>query len=168
MKRIDIERLSDTYQVRALKLDDVPMILGFCREQTQYYAYCGEEITAERIEHDLLFVPPGFEMERKFYVGFFEGDKLTAVMDFLYGYPDDACAFIGFFMVRQGLQGRGVGSRIAARAFEYLKAQDIETCRLAIDGGNPQSKHFWRKNGFDVVNTVRQEEGTILVAEKRL
>ena len=39
---------------------------------------------------------------------------------------------------------------------------------LGIDKNNPQSNHFWRKNGFEVIREVVQEEGTILVAEKEL
>ena len=39
---------------------------------------------------------------------------------------------------------------------------------LGIDKENPQSNHFWTKNGFSVIKEVEQEEGTILVAEKIL
>ena len=40
--------------------------------------------------------------------------------------------------------------------------------RLGIDKGNPQSNHFWNKNGFLVIKEVDQDGGTILVAEKTL
>ena len=39
---------------------------------------------------------------------------------------------------------------------------------LGIDKENPQSNHFWAKNGFSVIREVEQDEGTILVAEKCL
>ena len=40
--------------------------------------------------------------------------------------------------------------------------------QLGIDKDNPQSNHFWRKNGFEVIREVEIEEGIILVAEKQL
>jgi hypothetical protein len=39
---------------------------------------------------------------------------------------------------------------------------------LGIDKENPQSNHFWKKNGFDVIRVVEREDGTILVAKKQL
>ena len=41
-------------------------------------------------------------------------------------------------------------------------------CRLGIDKDNPQSNRFWKKNGFEVIREVKQENGTVLVAEKNL
>lgn len=168
MNQLELGRLSPAYDVRRLTLDDVDMILAFCRRQTLYYQYCGKEPSAELIRQDLQLAPPGIPMEQKYYVGFFEGNRLAAIMDLIAGYPDDNTAFIGFFMVDSDLQGKGVGSSIVAQALEYLKAQDFLRCRLGIDKENPQSRHFWKKNGFGVIREVRREEGIILLAERKL
>lgn len=40
--------------------------------------------------------------------------------------------------------------------------------RLAIDKGNPQSSHFWKKNGFEVISEADVNGWTKLVAEKKL
>lgn len=40
--------------------------------------------------------------------------------------------------------------------------------KKGIDKDNPQSNHFWRKNGFEIIREVEIEEGMILVAEKQL
>lgn len=40
--------------------------------------------------------------------------------------------------------------------------------RLGIDKENPQSNHFWRKNGFTVLREAAQECGIVLLAERRL
>jgi hypothetical protein len=40
--------------------------------------------------------------------------------------------------------------------------------RLAIDKGNPQSTHFWRKNGFEIISEADVNGWTKLVAEKQL
>ena len=51
---------------------------------------------------------------------------------------------------------------------KYLSEQGFQKCQLGIDKDNPQSNHFWRKNGFEVIREVEIEEGIILVAEKQL
>ena len=38
-------------------------------------------------------------MEDKYYLGFFAGDELVAVMDLILNYPKADIAFIGFFMM---------------------------------------------------------------------
>lgn len=168
LKKIEIENLSKQYYVRKLNLDDVEMIYTFCKSNTQYYEYCGRDISTELIESDIKTAPPGIPMEQKYYIGFFENNLLVAIMDLIDGYPDDNDAFIGFFMMNSQLQGTGIGSRIISEVLNYLKEKGFEMCQLGIDKDNPQSNHFWRKNGFVVVREVVQEEGTILVAQRQL
>ena len=141
---IDLSKLSRRCRVRVLRDADADAILALCRENTQYYAYCGRQISREEILRDLHITPPGKTLADKYYVGFFDGDILAAVMDLIDGYPEERDCFIGFFMMNKSLQGRG------------------------IDRDNPQAAHFWRKNGFSVIRQVEQEGGMILVARKSL
>ena len=83
MKTIDINKLSQRYDVRKLNFDDVEMIYTFCKRNTQYYEYCGKEITIELIENDLEITPPGIPDEQKYYIGFFDNNKLVAIMDLI-------------------------------------------------------------------------------------
>ncbi|MFW5630132.1 MAG: GNAT family N-acetyltransferase [Acetivibrio ethanolgignens] len=168
MKKIEIRKFSKVYDVRKLNINDVEMIYTFCKSNTQYYEYCGKDISTELIERDIKITPPGIPMEQKYYIGFFENNLLVAIMDLIDGYPDDNTAFIGFFMMNSQLQGTGIGSKIISEVLNYLKGKGFEMCRLGIDKDNPQSNHFWRKNGFKVVREVVQEEGTILIAERQL
>lgn len=164
MKTIEIKKLSKKYKIRTLHLEDTKMIYTFCKKNTQYYEYCGKELTIPFIEQDLVITPPNIPLDQKYYVGFFDGEKLVAVMDLIDGYPDQECAYIGFFMMNHDLQGEGVGSAIISDVLAYLREEGFEKCQLGIDRDNPQSNHFWRKNGFSVI----REAGDILVAEKEL
>ena len=168
MPKIDIQLLSERYSVRRLDEGDIPMIFSFCRENTQFYECCGRETDAEQIENDMKIAPPGITMDRKYYIGFFDGDRLAAVMDLIDGYPEPDCAYIGFFMMNRSLQGRGIGSAVILEAFAYLKELGFQSCRLGIDKANPQSTHFWKKNGFEVIREIEMDEGVILLAEKQL
>ena len=166
MHKIDINKFSNRYDVRKLTLNDVQMIYTFCKRNTQYYKYCGKELTIELIEKDLKITPPGIPIEQKYYIGFFNQNTLVAVMDLEDGYPNDDYIYIGFFMMDYDLQGRGIGSMIISEALDYLHKQGFQKCQLGIDKDNPQSNHFWRKNGFEVIREVEMEDETILVAEK--
>ena len=168
MHNIDINKFSKNYNVRKLNYNDVEMIYSFCKSNTQYYEYCGKEPSIELIERDLEITPPDFPIEQKYYVGFFERDNLVAIMDLEDGYPDEDYAYFGFFMMNSELQGNGIGTQIISEIFEYLRKLGFRKCMLGIDKDNPQSNHFWKKNGFEVVREVVQEEGAILVAEREL
>jgi len=168
MHKIDIKKFSNRYDVRKLHLNDVDLIYSFCKSNTQYYEYCGKEPSVELIERDLEITPPGIPIEQKYYIGFFDDTKIVAVMDLEDGYPDDDYVYIGFFMMDRELQGNGIGTQIISDVFEYLRELGFQKCMLGIDKDNPQSNHFWRKNGFEVIREVEQEEGVILVAERRM
>ena len=168
MKNIQIEKLSDAYTIRRLTDADVPMLYAWMLRNDQYFRYCGGSTTPERVRQDLTLCPPGTEPAQKHYVGFFDADTLVAVMDLIDGYPDADTAFIGFFMMNKDLQGQGTGTAIVRDVLAALRALGYTAVRLGIDKENPQSNHFWRKNGFTVLREAAQERGIVLLAERRL
>ena len=165
---LDISRFSSRYAVRFLRDGDADEILALCLRNTQYYAYCGKQPSRELILSDLRLTPPGKDLSAKYYVGFYDGSALAAVLDLIKGYPDESSCFIGFFMMDRALQGRQIGSGIIRELCEYLKEAGFASVLLAIDKGNPQSTHFWKKNGFAVIREIEQDGGTLLLAEKAL
>ena len=165
---IDISKLSSKYTVRKLSDSDADEILLFCRQNTLFYQYCEAEPTKEQVLSDLHAAPPGIDMSGKYYVGFYQDEKLIAVMDLIDGYPEDDICFIGFFMVNAAYQGKEIGSSIIRETGAYLRSIGKSSIRLGIDKGNPQSGHFWKKNGFVVIREVDRGEWTVLVAEKTL
>ena len=71
-------------------------------------------------------------------------------------------------MVNILYQGQGIGSEIIGSVLDYVKKIGKIKVRLGIDKGNPQSKAFWKKNGFNLIKEVERSGGTILLAEKIL
>ena len=164
----DLTKLSTQYRVRFMSDSDADALLAFCLQNDQYYRYCGKQPSRELILHDMHITPPDTPKEAKYYVGFYEGDILVAIMDLIDGYPDSDTAFIGFFMMNRQLQGRRIGTHIIQELCLYLKETGLRRVLLAIDKDNPQSNAFWAKNGFSVIREAEHEKGTILVAEKGL
>ena len=165
---LDISGLSRRYAVRRMTDADADAILALCLQNTRFYDCCGQQPSRELVLNDLHMTPPGMDETSKYYVGFYDDSILVAVMDLIDGYPDPGTAFIGFFMMNRTLQGQGTGTAIVGEVCRYLKESGFTAARLAIDKGNPQSTHFWRKNGFIAVSEVDRDGWTVLVAERRL
>ena len=145
---MDIGRISDEYEVRRLGEGDVDEIYALSAGNPLFYRYCPPFVTRESILEDMAALPPRTTKEDKFYIGFFREGKLSAIMDLVFGYPDEKTAFLGLFMVRADMQGRGVGSAVMGDALRFIGEQGYEKVSLAFAAGNPQSEAFWVKNGF--------------------
>ena len=170
MKRLDPATFSEKYAVRELTPADVPAVLRLMQGNALYFQYCGGDAAPSEagIRRDMSIVPGEKTLEDKYYVGFYRGETLAAIMDLIDGYPEDDIAFVGFFMMDISLQGTGEGTKIISRLCAELKSIGFDRVRLGIDKGNPQSTHFWRKNGFQVIREVPQGNGIILLAERSL
>ncbi len=71
-------------------------------------------------------------------------------------------------MMNPQYQGKEIGTAIVGEVIDYLQRIGKTAVRLAIDKGNPQSSHFWKKNGFKVIAEADVNGWTKLVAEKQL
>ena len=89
--------LSSRYGARRLCDSDVGAVYRLSAGNPIFYKYCPPCVTLESIREDMKVLPPGKSGEDKFYVGFFDGSMLTAVMDLILKYPNDETAFIGLF-----------------------------------------------------------------------
>ena len=165
---IDISKLSKRYSVRVLEESDVETLVEICKQNTVFYEYTEARPTKENILNDMKETPPGITMDEQYYFGFFDDRELIAIMDLIDGYPKAEIAYIGFFMMNPQYQGKQKGTAIIAEVIDYLQSTGKASVRLAIDKGNPQSTHFWKKNGFDVISEADVNGWTKLVAEKRL
>lgn len=146
--KMELSKLSKQYDIRFLKTEDIDTILELCSQNKLFYQYHPPFATKESIMEDMQALPPGKDEKDKFYVGYFEGNDLVAVLDLILGYPDEKAAYIGFFMMNKEYQGKGTGTQIISECAEYLKELKFKKIGLAIDKGNPQSEAFWMKNKF--------------------
>lgn len=167
--RFQIEHLSKQYEVRKLTDSDVAAVYALCRGNPQYYQYCPPFVTEDSICADMAALPPHKTMEDKYYLGFYEGDRLIAVMDLILGFPKEKTAFVGFFMMNKEVQGKGIGTALMQEVYAYLKQCGFNFVRLGFAKGNPQSEHFWLKNGFERTGVEARNDGyVVVVLEKEL
>lgn len=163
-----IEQLSRHYSCRILAEKDISSILSLYESNPLYFQHCPPAPNLESVKEDMFRLPEGKAKVDKFYVGFWDSSNLVAVMDFVYAYPDEETVFIGLFMVNQTYQGKGIGSQIVTEALAYF-AKNFRKARLAYVKGNPQSQHFWKKQGFKPIGSeVKQELYTVVIVEQNL
>lgn len=166
---MDVSSFSRRYCVRRMDRADVADIYSLCKKNGLYYRYCPPFVTEQSILEDMEALPPNKEAFDKYYVGYYEGADLIAVMDLIRAYPDEGTAFIGFFMTAASVQNAGVGSSIIDELCCYLARAGFSNVRLGWVKGNPQAEHFWRKNGFEETgDTYDTGAYTVVVAKRNL
>lgn len=146
--QMNIQELSSKYYVRKLTENDVQDIYELSIGNPMFYQYCPPYVTKESILEDMKALPPKTDYKDKYYIGFFEQNKLVAVMDLISNYPKEDTAYIGLFMMRRSEQGKGIGSVIISECCQQIKTNGYQFVRLGFAKGNPQSESFWKKNGF--------------------
>lgn len=166
---MDITKLSHKYTVRFLTDTDIPMIYDLAAGNPLFYRHCPPFVTKESIADDMKALPPNKSYKDKYYIGYFNGAQLVAIMDLIMGYPYFNTAFIGFFMVDKSVQGMGTGTFIISECSAYLKSMGYSCIRLGYVKGNPQSEAFWEKNGFVKTGVEsKQDRYTVVVMRKEL
>ena len=145
---MNINLFSNKYEVRRLKEEDLNMIYSLCVENTEYYKHCPPFVTTQSIISDMNALPPRKTIEDKYYIGYFLGDSLVAVMDLIDNCPEANKAFIGFFMVKKSLHRNKIGFNIIEELSSYLKDNCYNEIRLGCIDTNKTAYSFWEYNGF--------------------
>ena len=127
---MNLNLLSNHYQVRRMTTNDIPLIYGLCIQNQRYYDYYPPLVTKQSIASDLNALPHGVNKKDKYYLGFFDQAHLIAVMDLISGYPEKDTAYLGFFMVDKQTQNQGVGSLIINELSLFLKVNNFKYIKL--------------------------------------
>ena len=164
---MDITKFSNQFQVRRLDQNDIEAVFALCSRNSLYYQYCPPSVTRQSIIEDMKALPPDKDLADKYYLGYFSGKKLIAVMDFIASFPEETTAFIGFFMTDDSVQKKGIGSSIIDELCACLPDAGFIRIRLGWVKGNPQAEHFWHKNGFAETGVTYESNGYTVVAAQR-
>ncbi len=161
-----ISDLTQRYQVDSMT-NHLEELAALYQENPQYFSSIGQEVPTENLWEDLVAVPAGKSSEDKCFLGFWDGDKLVAVLELVIDYPDENIAYVGLFMMSASRQRTGEGSRIMEEVFAWLRNDGYTWVELAYAYGNEQSENFWRKNGFVGNGEIRQQGDYYVVGMHR-
>lgn len=148
---MNIQCLSQQFLVRYLNEDDLDLIYDLSSKNTTFYKFHPPFVTTQSIIDDMNALPPQKNKEDKYYVGFFDHQKLISILDCILAYPESDTAWIGLFMMNIEYQHQQIGSKIIQEIALYLKKLGYKKIKLGVDQGNTQSLSFWLKNHFTIV-----------------
>lgn len=168
-RAVDPARLSKRCHVRRLTEADLRELLALCEGNPLYYRHCPPAPTAETLLGDMAALPPRRTLNDKYYLGFFEEERLIAVLDMIPGYPRPETVFWGFLMLRAELQEQGRGTALVSELCAALAEMGYQAVRLGWVKTNLRAAGFWKKNGF-VETGIAYDAGayTVVVAERKL
>ena len=166
---LPFQKISAQYQIRRITEADLPELLELAQGNPTYYEHMHEQPELESLRADLTKLPPRTTPEDKYFLGFYQGGRLCAALDLILRYPNPETAFIGWFILRKDLQGKGTGTAMINELLSFLKMQGFPYVRLGYVKGNPESKAFWEKNQFAPTGVEPEGDGyTIVVMQRAL
>lgn len=157
-----ISNFSTNFQVRKITEADLEQVLALYQTNPLYFEHFPPLPSLESLANDLVDCPPGKSLSDKYFLGFWEHNRLVAILDLIDGYPTAEIAYIGLFMVDANLSGQDLGSRIMAELLSQL-ATYFKKVRLGYVESNPQSSYFWSKVGFCPTGEVKEMAGRRIV-----
>lgn len=145
---LPFQQISTQYQVRRMTEEDLPELLALAQGNPTYYEHLHTHPSLEGLREALTALPPRKTAEDKYFLGYFQEGRLMAALDLITAYPTPEITFIGWFILRKDLQGRGTGTALMTELLSFLKAQGFLHVRLGRVKSNPESRAFWLKNQF--------------------
>jgi len=83
-----ISPFSKRYHVRRMKKNRCcKYIFAVQRKNSLYYQYCLPPVTRQSILVDMEALHPNKKMFDKYYIGYYKGGELIAIMDLIMAYP---------------------------------------------------------------------------------
>ena len=93
------------------------------------------------------------------------GGAPAALLDLWLDQPEPGTVHLGLLLVREGLQGQGLGREVMAALEPALVAAGCDLLRLSVADENREVEGFWGELGFAPVGRL---EGGVTVHEKPL
>jgi len=94
-----------------------------------------------------------------------EGGPVVGVLDLLFHYPEPGVAHVALLLLRESLQGRGLGREAVTALEEALRAAAFAAVRLSVTDENDAARAFWERVGYAPVGRLA---GGVTVFEKVL
>ncbi len=138
-------RASGDFHVRTMRADEIGLVLDWAAAEGWNPGLADAPCFAA--------VDPG-----GFLVGEFEGKPAATISTVVY---DDRFAFLGFYIVRPDLRGRGFGMRIWQAGMAHAGTRSV-----GLDGVVAQQANY-RKSGFVLAHTTFRYGGVPLRAAAR-
>jgi len=170
----DLQKLLPDYKIKKIAKEDYDNLYNLELLNIDFYLCTqGRAVTYEEAVQDITELPPNTTHDQKFYIGFYDNDKLAAVMDYIEDYPSKGIVWIGFFMIDITVKRKKLGTKIISEFINALKKNDIYKLQLGCVDSNNVGMHFWKSfDMYEIRRVVSKDDSrpdwNIIVFEKNL
>jgi ribosomal protein S18 acetylase RimI-like enzyme len=81
------------------------------------------------------------------------GGPAAGLLDVQLHWPEPDAAHVRLLLLREAVQGRGLGREATSGLEEVLRREGFRALRLAVTGPNAEARAFWERIGFAPVET---------------
>lgn len=142
-----VETMNEIKLIPASK-NDTDCIQKIFEKSPQYFLRISGNIAPQdAAESTLSSLPPGISKDKKHVLLVKKNGDAIGVIDLINGYPEAAVAFIGLLILREDIQGSGVGRKTYEELEMLIRTFHCKKIRLAVVENNPVFT-FWLKMGF--------------------
>ncbi len=156
MPASDISFRSAGVFVRRLSPADRGLLTALCESCADYFEMVtGLPPGPDDVEALYAELPEALPPSAKILLGIFaEGsDRLVGVIDALWDYPAPGQCYVGLLLVEPTQRKRGLGATVYHAFEEWAYGEGAASVRLGVVEGNHLALKFWRRLGFEVVDS---------------
>jgi len=118
----------------------------------------GEPPTAHAAADDLAALPPGSRPQDKHVFGAVEASgRVVGMIESIRDYPEPGTWWLGLLMIDPGRRRDGLGSAFYSGFEHWVQDQGYDRIALGVVDVNTGGLNFWRRQGFSVTRTVRDQ-----------
>lgn len=171
---IDLQELLPEYKIKKVSEEDYESLFNLESSNIDFYLCTqGRAVTYEEAINDTIELPPNTTQDQKFYIVFYDEDRLVAVMDYIENYPGKGIVWIGFFMVDANIKRKKLGTKIISAFENTLRKNNIQKMQLGCIDSNSVGMHFWKSLDMQEIRRViskddNRPDWNIIVFEKNL
>ena len=88
-------------------------------------------------------------------IGFKKGSDVIAFLSFFECYPEENVCYIGLFLVDKRFRKHSYGTQIINALIDVVFSSGYTSVKLSVQDNNVSGYSFWRKMGFECVDTTQ-------------
>ncbi|MER3537398.1 MAG: GNAT family N-acetyltransferase [Thermus sp.] len=133
---------------RPLSLDDAPLVHAIYRESPSYFAQIGMETpTLEDVVREISALSQ--DPRRRAFLIEAHGVPV-GYLDYKLHYPEEEEATLSLLLIRESLQGNGLGQAALAH-LEATLTGSVRRIYAVVYGQNPRARRFFQAQGYRFV-----------------
>ena len=120
------------------------------------FAQAADYITLERgappgpevVEEFFTDTPPGCDPATSARLGLFVQDRLVALAEMGFGFPEPGDAYLGLMVLAPAARGQGRGALLLRHLEALARSRGMARLFLSVLEANPRGRRFWEREGF--------------------